>query len=68
VSAAGDPVARRALIDEARGLVASQFECTPAEALALMEKRAVATLQTIDEVARAVLDQRVRYGRLARSG
>ena len=51
-----------AKVIQASGMVSVQAECTVDEALALMHDRAEVHGQTLDEIAEAVLDRRIRFG------
>jgi len=47
---------------QASGMVSVQASCTCAEAIVLMNKRAVDTRQTLEQIASSVLDRTMRFG------
>jgi AmiR/NasT family two-component response regulator len=49
------------LIAQASGMVSVQAQCTPDEALVLLDERAADTRQTLKEVALAVVEQKTRF-------
>ena len=66
----GTAVAERpAYVTRAAGMVAERSDCTCAEALAMIEARAVIFGQSVDQIATAVVerDMRFRYGSPVRS-
>jgi len=50
-------------VAQASGMVSVQASCTCAEAVILMEARAVETHHTLSEVAASVVDRSVRFDR-----
>lgn len=50
------------LVSQASGMVSVQAECTVGEALALMKERALASGETLLEVAEATVERRIRFG------
>ncbi|MGO9872943.1 MAG: hypothetical protein ACLPVY_04015 [Acidimicrobiia bacterium] len=51
-----------AAIYQASGMVSVQANCTTAEALGMMKERSLVSDQTLDEIAHAVLERRIRFG------
>jgi hypothetical protein len=51
-------------IAHASGIVCAQADCSPDEALTLMETRAAATGRSLADIADAVVERRLRFGRL----
>ncbi len=51
-------------VNAASGMVSVQASCSCAEAIVLMDQRAVDTQHTLDEVALSVLDREIRFGRV----
>lgn len=49
-------------VNDARVIVSRQAGCTPERALILMLDTATATDETLQDIARAVLDHRVSFG------
>ena len=49
-------------VAQASGMVSVQADCTVAEAVVLMETRAVATYATLDSIADAVLSREYHFG------
>ena len=50
------------LVNAASGMVSVQASCTCAEAIVLMNNRAVETHRTLDAIASSVLDRTMRFG------
>jgi hypothetical protein len=48
---------------QAEGMVSAQAECEVADALQLMAERAIVQGMTIEQVAQAVVDHGIRFGR-----
>jgi hypothetical protein len=57
------PTSERTLA-QATGMVSVQADCSIAEALMLIEKRAQSTAWTVGRVARAVVDRQMRFASL----
>jgi hypothetical protein len=51
-----------AAVYQASGMVSVQAECTTSEALGMMKERAAVSGQTLDEIAKGVLDRSIRFG------
>jgi AmiR/NasT family two-component response regulator len=49
-------------IAHASGMVCAQADCSPDEALTLMEARAAATGRSLEDIADAVIERRIRLG------
>ena len=58
----GSGFAHSARVTQASGMVSVQAECSVDDALVLMRDRATVQGQTLDEIAEAVLDRRIRFG------
>ena len=48
-------------VTQASGMVSAQASCTCAEAIVMMNARAVETHHTLDEIAVSVLDRTMRF-------
>jgi len=51
-----------AQVHQASGMVASQAACSFDDAIVLMHDRAATEGQTLDQIARAVLERSIRFG------
>jgi AmiR/NasT family two-component response regulator len=51
-----------ASVAQASGMVAAQCGATPEDGLTLMRRRASNTDTTLDEIAAAVIERRIRFG------
>jgi AmiR/NasT family two-component response regulator len=58
----GSGFAHGVKVTQASGMVSVQAACSVDEALALMRDRATVQRQTMDQIAEAVLDRRIRFG------
>ena len=49
-------------VAQAAGMVSVQADCTVEEAVVLMATRAASTHQTLEQIARAVVELEIRFG------
>jgi AmiR/NasT family two-component response regulator len=51
-----------AQVSQAQGMVSVQAECSMPEALTMLRERAMLMGQTLDQIAVAVVERRIRFG------